>query len=315
MKLGMMIGEAMPLSWSRWSHLVALAERLGFSSIFRSDHFFNGEHKETADVYLQFVVAAKESTRLRFGPMVTPVTFRPPVIVGRMAAQLDALSEGRFVMGLGVGWHEVEHHVFGIPFPPRKERYERLREAIELMRTLWTESPAHYDGTYYQLNGAECIPTPPPGRPPIMIGGSGPNRTLRLVAEYADEWNGNNRTPEQYAELVQALERHCEDIGRDPASVRRSMFVMGLMGRTREENDMLASRFSRMSLGREMTFDQLLESERPPVFWGSAEQCVDYLGRLADMGVEEVIIEHLATDRDEIAEYIASDILPKVRQL
>ncbi len=315
MKIGMMIGEASPLSWSRWSHLVATAERLGYASIFRSDHFFNGEHKETADVYLQFVVAAKESTRLRFGPMVTPVTFRPPVVVGRMAAQLDALSEGRFVMGLGIGWHEIEHNVFGIPYPPRRERYEHLAEAIELMRTLWTQSPANYEGQYYQLRGAECLPQPQPGRPPIMIGGSGPQRTMRLVAQYADEWNGNNRTPEQYAELVEVLERHCEEIGRDPADIRRSMFVMGMMGRTPEENDRLASRFSRMSLGREMTFDQLQTSERPPVFAGGVEQCVDYLGRLADMGVEEVIIEHLLTEDDDIAEYIASDIMPKVRDL
>jgi alkanesulfonate monooxygenase SsuD/methylene tetrahydromethanopterin reductase-like flavin-dependent oxidoreductase (luciferase family) len=315
MKLGMMIGEATPLSWERWSHLIALAERLGYASIWRSDHFFVGEHKETADVYLQFVVAAKESTTLRFGPMVTPVTFRPPVVVGRMAAQLDALSNGRFVMGLGVGWHDAEHEIFGLDFPPRKERYERLEEAIQLMQTLWRESPANYDGKYYQLRGAECIPTPPAGRPPIMIGGSGPDRTLRLVAQYADEWNGNNRTAEDYRELVGHLERHCDALGRDPATIKRSMFVMGLLGRDDQERQLLASRFSRMSLGREMSYEDLKSSARPPIFAESVEQCVDYCGQLAEFGVEEVIIEHLATDHDEIAEFIASDVMPKVKDL
>ena len=111
MDVGIIIGEATPLTWDRWKHVVHLIERLGFNSLFRSDHYFNGKQKDAIDVYLSFVMAAEETTTIRFGPLVTPITFREPVNVGRMAQQLDALSGGRFVMGLGGGWYPAEHRI------------------------------------------------------------------------------------------------------------------------------------------------------------------------------------------------------------
>ena len=119
MDIGLMVEGQNGLSWERWSHILALAERLGFPSLFRSDHYFIGSHKDSLEAYLSFVLAAKETQNVRFGPLVTPVTFRSPVDIGRMAAQIDVLSGGRFVMGLGAGWNEAEHRGYGIPFPPR----------------------------------------------------------------------------------------------------------------------------------------------------------------------------------------------------
>ena len=119
MDVGIIIGEATPLSWGRWKHIVRLIESLGFNSLFRSDHYFNGKQKDAVDVYLSFVMAAEETERIRFGPLVTPVTFREPVNVGRMAQQLDSLSGGRFVQGLGAGWYPNDTGCTGSTSRPR----------------------------------------------------------------------------------------------------------------------------------------------------------------------------------------------------
>ena len=149
------------LTWERWRHIVRLADRLGFASLFRLDHFFGLQPPQVSlDAPLSMAIAATESSRIRFGTLVTPVTFWEPVHLGRMAAQIDRLSGGRFVLGLGIGWNEAEHRAYGLPFPPVRERFDRLEDAIALMRTLWAEGAATYHGAFYRLEGADCRPKP-----------------------------------------------------------------------------------------------------------------------------------------------------------
>ena len=195
MDIGLMVEGQNGLTWERWIHILHLAERLRFPTVFRSDHYFIGPQQDSLEAYLSFAVAARETSSIRFGPLVSPVTFRSPVDVGRMAAQLDQLSAGRFVMGMGAGWNEAEHRAYGIPFPPVKERFDRLDEAVQVVKALWAPGPASFAGRYYQLDGADCQPRPTGGRPPILIGGSGEKRTLKLVARYANEWNAVNLSP------------------------------------------------------------------------------------------------------------------------
>ena len=217
MELGVIIGEAAPLAWDRWRHIVKTVESLGFHSLFRSDHYFGGVQKETIDPYLSLVIAANESDRLRFGTLVSPVTFRRPVDVGRMAQQLDALSNGRFVLGLGIGWFKAEHKIYGLDFPSVGERYPRLDEAIRLMHELWYSENGVFEGRFFQIAGTDSQPHPPHGRPPILIGGTGPTRTLGMVATYANEWNATPVSAERYQELNATLTEHCDRLGRDPA--------------------------------------------------------------------------------------------------
>ncbi|MCL4241451.1 MAG: TIGR03560 family F420-dependent LLM class oxidoreductase [Dehalococcoidia bacterium] len=217
MEIGLMVEGQNGLTWERWIHILKLAEQLGFPTVFRSDHYFIGPQQDSLEAYLSFAVAARETSSIRFGPLVSPVTFRSPVDVGRMAAQIDQLSAGRFVMGMGAGWNEAEHRAYGIPFPPVKERFDRLEEAIQVVRALWAPGPASFEGKHYRLEGADCQPKPTAGGPPLLIGGSGEKRTLKLVARYADEWNAVNVAPEGYAGKVEVLKRHCEAEGRDPA--------------------------------------------------------------------------------------------------
>ena len=171
--IGLLVEGHAGLTWERWTRIARAAEDAGLASVFRSDHFFVGPRQsDSLEAFLSFVVTARETERIRFGGLVSPITFRTPVEVGRMAAQLDDLSDGRFRLGIGAGWNEAEHRAFGIPFPPLGERMDRLEEAIQMMRAMWAPEPATFHGRFYQLDGADLRPKPPPGRPRVIIGGA-----------------------------------------------------------------------------------------------------------------------------------------------
>jgi len=192
MDVSLMIPAHAGLNWESWRHILAMAERLGFPSLFRSDHYFvRHQGVDSLEAYLSFVTAAAETSTLRFGPLVSPVTMRHPVDVARMAAQIDLLSGGRFVLGLGAGWAEAEHAAHGLPFPVLKERMDRLEEALRVIRALWTESPATVEGQFYSLEGVDMRPKPGAGRPPILIGGDG---GYRVVAMHVGTGTDGSRT-------------------------------------------------------------------------------------------------------------------------
>ena len=317
MKVGLMIEGQNGLTWERWSHILALAERLGFPTVFRSDHFFIGGEQDSLEAYLSFVMAAQQTSAIRFGPLVTPVTFRAPVHVGRMAAQIDVLSGGRFTLGLGAGWNEAEHRAYGIPFPPVKERFDRLENAIVLIKAMWGQGPATVDGTFYELAEADPMPKPAPGRPPILIGGSGEQRTLRIAAEHAVEWNMGSAPPETYAHKVEVLERHCEDIGRDPATIRRSIMTFGAVGPDRKAVEFAMDRLGRMfpAAASGSYNDRLAAAREKGTIAGTTEEVVDQLGKLGELGLDEVIFQHYDFDNDDVPEYLASEVVPQVAGL
>lgn len=318
MRIGLMVEGQNGLSWERWLHILQLAERLNFPTLFRSDHYFIGTQQDSLEAYLSFAVAARETSSIRFGPLVSPVTFRHPVDVGRMGAQLDLLSGGRFVMGLGAGWNEPEHRAYGLPFPAVKERFDRLDEAIQVIRGLWSEGEATFEGRFFRLDGANSLPKPEPGRPPLLIGGGGEKRTLRLVAQYADEWNSVNVPPETYARKVQVLEQHCEAVGRDPATIRRSMMNFGLVGPTPEYIDRAAKRRQQMfgpTVAHLSAREFIAVARERGSIAGTTDEVMDHLGRLAELGCEEVEFQHIDFDSDDIPEYLAAEIAPKVANL
>ena len=182
MDIGLMVEGQAGLTWERWSHILAMTERLGFHSLFRSDHFYIRSQRESLDAFLSFVLAAIETTRIRFGPLCTTFVHRTPVSVGRMSAQIDLLSGQRFCLGLGVGWYESEFKTYGLAFPQVTERFDRLEDGIGLLRTLWSPGPSTHRGRFYQAEDVDCLPKPASGRPPIVIGGTGERRTLKAVA-------------------------------------------------------------------------------------------------------------------------------------
>lgn len=324
MEIGLMVEGQNGLTWERWLHVLALAERLGFPTLFRSDHYFIGPQQDSLEAYVSFAVAARETSRIRFGPLVSPVTFRSPVDVARMAAQVDVLSGGRFVMGLGAGWNEAEHRAYGIPFPAIGERFARLEEAIRLMKLLWNEGPATFEGKYYRVEGANLLPKPARGRPPILIGGSGERKTLRLVAKYADEWNAVNVSPEVYAQKVAILERHCEAVGRDPATIRRSMMTFAVIGPDERTLDRATERMmtmwgaARPAMGGQpgMSLAEYRAALRSRgMIVGGKEEVLEALGRYAEAGLQEVQFQHFLFDDDTVPEFLAAEVVPAAKGL
>ncbi len=167
---------------------------------------------------------AAQTERLRVGVMVTGNTYRHPAVLANMGATVDIISGGRMDFGIGAGWNELEHTSYGIPLYRPGERIDRLAEACEVIRLLWTEDAPDFAGRYYQLRGARCEPKPvQKPYPPFVIGGSGERKTLRVVARYADIWNFGGGSVEDFIHKSQVLDEHCAAIGRDPASIERSV--------------------------------------------------------------------------------------------
>lgn len=205
------------------------ADELGFHAVWDYDHFYGltDPAAETLEGWTTLGAMAVIIQRARVGCMVTGVTYRHPAVLANMAVTVDHISGGRLDFGIGAAWHEMEHRGYGIDFPPAATRIAMLDEAVTVIKKLWTEDVTSFEGRFYRLEEARCFPKPmQKPHPPIVIGGSGPNKTLRVVAKHADEWNTPGQTPEEWAKLNAILDGHCAQVGRDPAEIRRSVQLM-----------------------------------------------------------------------------------------
>jgi F420-dependent oxidoreductase-like protein len=205
-----------------------LADDAGFEHFWVFDHFnpILGAPLDGViwEGWTLLAAMAEATRRVRIGNMVTGNTYRHPGVLAKMATTLDHLSGGRLEFGLGAGWAEVEHTMLGLEFPTTGARIRRLGEACEVVKRLWTEEKADFAGRYYQLTGALANPKPlQKPYPPIWIGGGGEQMTLRVVAEHADVWNFAGGPVETGVHKSEVLDRHCADVGRDPAEIRRSV--------------------------------------------------------------------------------------------
>ncbi len=205
------------------------AERLGFESIWVSDHFFMTE--DSLDIYCLecwtvLTALARDTTRLRLGAMVASQSYRNPALSANMAASVDHMSGGRLNYGIGAGWKEVEYKAYGYGFPGAGRRIRRLEEAVEIARRMWTEPKATYEGRYYRVKDALCMPKPVQEPLPIWIGGTG-TKTLRVAAKHADAVNfAWTHPPGFFEERFSMLRSHCEDVGRDFDGIRKSAGLM-----------------------------------------------------------------------------------------
>jgi F420-dependent oxidoreductase-like protein len=194
-----------------------------------SDHFAAMDTDRTNprfESWTLLAALAARTERLRVGVMVTGNTYRHPAVLANMGATLDVISHGRLDMGLGAGWNESEHTAYSIPLPPTGERIRRLGEACEVLQRMWMEEAPDFAGRYYELRGARCEPKPlQRPHPPLVIGGKGEQLTLRIVAQYADIWNMDGGSVEEFAAKSAMLDQHCVAVGRNPATIARSIQV------------------------------------------------------------------------------------------
>jgi F420-dependent oxidoreductase-like protein len=197
------------------------------------DHWFQMEQYKTAhdpmlEGYTGLGFIAGLTSEMEIGLLVTGVTYRYPGLLAKIVTTLDIVSGGRAFLGIGAAWYEREHKALGVPYPAISERFERLEEALQICQQMWSDDEGPFDGKHYQLAETICIPRPiQQPRPPILIGGSGEKKTLRLVAQYADACNLFASTPDAVKHKLDVLAAHCNDLGRDPATIRKTMLNSG----------------------------------------------------------------------------------------
>jgi alkanesulfonate monooxygenase SsuD/methylene tetrahydromethanopterin reductase-like flavin-dependent oxidoreductase (luciferase family) len=315
MKLAITIEGMCGLTWPRWKRLVSEIERMGFAGLFRSDHFTltDPPDLDSLELIVSLTYLASHSQYLHFGSLVAPLSFRDPIFLARQAMAMDDLSGGRMILGVGAGWLEREHTMFGYDLADVSTRIDRLEEGLEVItRLIRDEEPVTFKGSFYQLQEAHLLPRPQRSTP-VLVGGNGPKRTLPLVARYADIWNCLAASPEVFKERSALLDELLYAEGRQPEDVKRTMMLSLVCWR--DQNDLER----RMNLLRDniphfagMSTEQLLEFFRTAFagILGTPESVNEQLSAYASVGVEELILQWFSFDDIEGLEIIAEHVLP-----
>jgi len=302
LEIAIMIEGQNGLTWPRWQKIVRMVEELGFVGLYRSDHFTNANppDQESLELWTSLTWLACNTTRIEFGPLVTPFSFRHPAFTARMASAVDDLSNGRLTLGLGAGWQEREHHLYGFDLLGPKERFDRFEEGLQVVTgLLQSDEPLTFDGRYFQVRGGTLLPRPQrPGGPRILIGGDG-RRTLTNVARYANEWNCVMLTPQNFDRKNALLNEKLNEHGRSLGSVRRSMMTGCIFGK-----DEIALR-DKLS-ARTQTVKQL--HERGMVV-GNSSEVKEQLQELEQVGLQRVMLQWLDLDDLDGLEALAKTVL------
>lgn len=314
--ISLMIEGQNGLTWAHWKRLVSAAEEWGFTGLFRSDHFTNGRppDKDSLEMVVSLAYLAGNSQRIHFGPLVAPLSFRNPTVLARQAAALDDLSGGRMILGLGAGWQEREHTLFGHDLGDIPTRMARFEEGLEVItHLLRSDEPVTFEGRFYQLRGATLLPRPQrPGGPPILIGGNGPKRTLPLVARYANIWNAVALSPEAFRATSSTLDRLLLEAGRKPADVARTVMLGSYFGRDEHELDRkLSWRHDNPELAGK-PLDEVVQHVHATrqVLVGTPDQIITQIRSYIAAGAQEIMVQWLDLDDMDGLHAFAATILP-----
>ena len=284
--------------FDRIAAIASTAEQSGFDSVWVMDHFYQirnvGPRTDPMlDAYTLLGGIAARTDRARLGTLVTGVTYRNPALLAKMVTSLDIVSSGRAVLGIGAAWNEDEHRGLGFEFPPVRERMDRLEDALRICRAMFTEESPTYDGRHHHIREALNYPRPVHGSIPILIGGGGEKRTLRLVAQYADACNlfGDLDT---IRHKLDVLNRHCEAVGRDPAEITKTRLGALVVAETAEEADRIAER---LRAARNMSADQY----RGYAVSGDPDEVCEQVAAYLEAGLDGLIFNmHNAQDLEPV---------------
>ena len=292
-EVAIMIEGQNGLTWPRWQKIVERVEDLGFVGLYRSDHFTNANPPDidSLELWTSLTWLADHTKRIEFGPLVTPFSFRHPAFTVRFASAVDDLSGGRLTLGLGAGWQDREHRLFGFDLLEPNDRYERFEEGVEVVtRLLQSYEPVTFEGKYFQLREAMLLPRPQrQGGPRILLGGDGGRRLMALIVRYAQEWNCVMALPAELKKKNRKLSDLLKAAGRTPDSVRRSMMTTCIFGR---DESALKEKLS----ARKRTVDEL---QARGVVAGNPSQVREQLQALEEAGLQRVMLQWL--DLDDLA--------------
>jgi len=312
MEISISIEGQSGLNWVLWNRLIAEVERLGFAGLFRSDHFTMDDPPtiDSLEAFTSLAHLASHSQRVHFGTLVAPFSFRDPVMLARQSMQIDALSGGRMILGVGAGWHGLEHTMFGYPLGDVKTRMERLEEGLQVVSLLLRkDEPVSFEGRYYQLKNARLLPCP--RRPTrLLVGGNGPKRTLPLAARYADIWNCAEGTPEFFRERSMMLDNLLVSEGRQPGDVKRTLLIPVITWSNQVELSRQMDTYR--SLFGDMPDEAILKwfSENMHAIVGEPDQVVEAIRHYQTAGVEELILQWFALQDFASLNFLAETILP-----
>jgi alkanesulfonate monooxygenase SsuD/methylene tetrahydromethanopterin reductase-like flavin-dependent oxidoreductase (luciferase family) len=301
------------LDWPLWKRMARAVEDLGFAGLYLSDHFLLNSPPDcpSLELIVALTHAAEHTGRVRFGPMVAPLSIRDPVMLARQVAALDELSGGRMVLGLGAGWEETEHAMFGYPLGDVPTRFARFEEGLEVItRLLRSDEPTSYAGRFFRLHEA-VLPGPRRvGGPPVMIGGSGPKRTLPLVARFAEIWNAQELTPDGVRDRAALLDALLARNGRQPSDVRRTYNGWVICGRSDADFVDRLRGYRRYAALADLSTDELLNELRTNwgAIVGTPEEVAQQLRAYHEAGIVEFSVQWTGVDDIEGLAVLAEEV-------
>jgi alkanesulfonate monooxygenase SsuD/methylene tetrahydromethanopterin reductase-like flavin-dependent oxidoreductase (luciferase family) len=321
MRINLMIEHQEGMTYSEILAVARRADELGFEGLYRSDHYasvFGREEVGSTDAWATLAGLARETERIALGTLVSPVTFRPAANLAMVVATVAGMAgtavgqAPRVHLGMGTGWLVTEHTMYGLPFDDLGTRFRRLEEQLRIMRGLWDSNgePFSFHGEFERVKDAQLLPRPDP-RPRVIIGGRGPVKTVRLAVRYADELNSPSATPEECWKLRGALDDACERDGRDPSTITFSLMTGCLVGATTNDFRARVRRLETLATQYPRLADY---HERLAVrgVVGTPDQAVDRIGRLAEAGVERIMLQHLFHDDLDLLDVVAEEIVPRL---
>ncbi len=304
------------LTWPTWKQLVAHIEHLGFAGLYRSDHFTvpGPAFPDALELIVSLTYAAEHTHQIPLGSLVAPLSVRDPIMLARQAAALDDLSGGRMILGVGAGWMEREHTMFGYPLGDVPTRLARLADGLEVIsRLLRSEQPVTYAGPFYHLQEAELRPrSQRSGGPALLVGGAGPRRTLPLVARYADIWSAQHLTPEGVRERSARLDALLREEGRSPTAVKRTLAAPVICGRSGTELEERVRGIARLL--PPMPLAALLDVLRTQFsgIVGTPEEVAAQIRAYGAAGIEELMVNWFTMDDSAGLQVLAEEVLPRV---
>ena len=295
---------------SKWQAALDIGkqiEDLGYDSIWLYDHFHNvprPAHEAVFECWMTAAALSQATSRVRIGQMVGCNSYRSPAVLAKMTSTFDVISGGRLDWGIGAGWYENEYKGYGFEFPAPKVRIGMLREAVEIVKSMWTEPETTYDGTYYTLQRAHCDPKPlQQPHPPIWIGGGGEQLTLRVVARHADVSNFGGK-PEEWKRKAEILKDHCKAVGRDYDEIRKTISGELLVRETEAEID---------AMGTQSLWGEPLESWKAGNLVGTPEQVAEKIQAYVDLGCTGFVPWCSDYPSTESLQLFAEKVMPELR--
>jgi F420-dependent oxidoreductase-like protein len=271
--------------FNRVRDVVLECERLGYHSVWLDDHLMFGK-RPILECWTTLTTLSSLTTRIRLGTMVLCSSFRNPALLAKMTATLDVISGGRLEFGIGAGVQKEEHIAYGIPFPEARIRIERMKEAVEIIKKMWTEEKTSYKGKHFEINEAICEPKPvQKPHPPITIGGGGEKLTLKVTAQHADRYDfGYLPSLELYKHKLEVLENYCRAVGRDPQEIEKSCWPGGQVLIARNQKEL-----SEKLLQRKPKRVTISDFEKLNLV-GTPDDCLKKLQPYADLGVTHFML-------------------------